>query len=138
MHLVESLPDAQRREVVDTFPWLFPGQAIRECFASQRMEDKVIALEAVGLGRIQDLEPLVHIGLADPELAPFAAVALCRLGAQRAFHRVMALHDATHITNSQALAALARLSHDDRREGFLANPNHPLATYFEPPVAHRS
>ena len=137
VRLVESLPEVQRHALGDALSELFPEQSVRACFASERMEDRVISMEAIGLGRIQELEPLVHVGLEDPELAPFAAVALCRLKSQGAFHRVMALLDATRITNSQALAAIARLSDEDRKEGFSTTPNHPLATYFEPPVAAR-
>lgn len=132
VQLVEALPEVQRADVVDALPDLFSERAVRACFASPRIEDRVIALEAIGLGRIQVLEPAVLVGLEEPELAPFAAVALCRLASQGAFHRVMALHGATRITNSQALAALARLGHDDRQEGFATMPDHPLYAYFEP------
>lgn len=130
VHFFEALPQSKRHDIVGRFPDLFVEQGIRACFASPRVENRIIAIEAIGLGRIRALESIILVGLQDDELTPFAAVALCRIQVPGAFHRVVALYDAGRISASQALAALACVGHDDRVKGFATLVNHPLLAYF--------
>jgi hypothetical protein len=115
VRLVENLDEEGMKQYKNLAPYLRRESAIQACFDSGSLPNQCIALEAIGLGRVEALTPLVLKSVNDPVLAPYAAEALCRLNDTLAISQVKALYAENRISMSQALTALSHVELEQLR-----------------------
>ena len=104
--------------------------AIDECLKSFFHENRAIAIEAIGLLKLNSYRSYVLTNLDSSQYSPFAAEALIRLDGKASIPRVLDCYQKHLLTISQTLTALLQLEPSDLWQLHVANSPIKVPTEF--------
>ena len=86
---------------------------IPHCLNGRSMDEKCIALEAIGLSHFDDYINEVKKYSRQPGLAPYACITLARLIGKESLPEIIQSYEESALTTTQALAAIVEISHTE-------------------------